>query len=313
MSNALKAVTAALAESGLVGTFNAPLARHTVARLGGPADFLVEVNSAEALERACRIAWAHGVPLRILGGGANVLISDLGIRGMVIVNHAKTATFSESGMVVAESGLGLITLARATIERGWDGFGWAIGVPGTLGGAVVNNAGAHNGDMASNLLWADIAEPNKPIIRWVLSTLDYHYRESALKHRVAPFVVLQAALQFKITNNAEVLIAQAEGWNIHRKRTQPPGASLGSMFKNPPGDYAGRLIEAAGLKGTRIGGVIISPIHANFFVNIGGGTAGDYLALINLAQQKVAEAFGISLVLEVELLGEWPNEATSGP
>lgn len=282
-----------------------PLARYTVARLGGPADCLIVAESAAVLESACRAAWAANLPLRILGGGANVLISDAGVRGAVIVNHARAVQIGADGLVIAESGVVLPTLARQTIEAGLSGFEWAIGVPGTLGGAVVGNAGAHGRDTAADLVWAEIAAAGQPTERWPHVRLAYAYRESALKGHPAQFAVLRAALQLRPGHDPAVLLAEADAFNQYRRRTQPPGSSLGSMFKNPPGDYAGRLIEAAGLKGTTIGGVTISPVHANFFVNAGGGTAADYLALIRLAQARVQEQFGVSLQLEVELVGEF--------
>jgi len=296
-----------------------PLARYTVARLGGPADCLIVVESAAMLETVCRAAWAANVPIRILGGGANVLISDAGVRGLVVINHARAIQIESSGLVVAESGAVLPTLARQTIEAGLSGFEWAIGVPGTLGGAVVGNAGAHGRDIAADLLWAEIATAGQPTERWPHVRLAYAYRESALKGHTAQFTVLRAALQLRPGHDPAVLMAEAEAFNQYRRRTQPPGASLGSMFKNPLGDYAGRLIEAAGLKGTTIGGVTISPVHANFFVNRGDGTAADYLALIRLAQARVHELFGVNLQLEVELVGEFspppngPSPRTTAP
>ncbi len=284
---------------------NAPMARYTVARLGGAAEALVLADSVALLEAAARAAWAQGWQVRILGGGANVLVADRGVRGVVIVNRADQVSFEESGVLIAESGAALIGLARACIERGWDGLTWAIGIPGTLGGAVVNNAGAYGGEIAQRLLWAEIAEPEQPTRRWAPAELAYAYRESALKRCQAPFAVLRAALQLQPNADPEALRAQAESHSAHRRRTQPNGASLGSMFKNPPNDYAGRLIEAAGLKGTQIGGVLISPQHANWFINTGDGTAADYLALIRLAQERVAARFGVQLELEVELIGDF--------
>lgn len=286
-----------------------PLARYTVARLGGPADALVSVRSAAELERVARLAWAESWPTRILGGGANVLISDQGFRGLVIVNHARHVDLDGSGRVDAESGANLIGLVRQCIERGLAGLEWAIGIPGTLGGAVVNNAGAHGGDMAGCLVETRVAMPDSPAEVWPLARMAYAYRESALKRRPAPFVVLSAALQLMPGADPSALRARADEFTVHRKRTQPPGASLGSMFKNPPGDYAGRLIEAAGLKGARAGGVIISPVHANFFINTGGGTAADYHALIRHAQDAVHTRFGVTLELEVELVGEGLEDA----
>ncbi|MBO9309835.1 MAG: UDP-N-acetylmuramate dehydrogenase, partial [Chloroflexi bacterium] len=232
-------------------------------------------------------------------------VSDRGIRGIVILNRADGVTFDESGVLIAESGAALIGLARESIARGWAGLTWAIGIPGTLGGAVVNNAGAYGGEIAQCLLWAEIAEPAQPTRRWSCAELAYAYRESALKRRELPFAVLRAALQLQPGADPAALRAEAESHSAHRRRTQPNGASLGSMFKNPPNDYAGRLIEAAGLKGTRVGGVLISPQHANWFINTGDGTADDYLALIRLAQQRVYEQFGVQLELEIELVGDF--------
>ena len=134
---------------------------------------------------------------------------------------------------------------------------------------------------------------------------EYAYRHSKLKGQAGHYVVLSARLQLEPGHNPTELTKIAEGFVAHRKKTQPPGASLGSMFKNPPGDYAGRLIEAAGLKGSQIGGVQISPVHGNFFVNVGHGTAADYNALIELAQKSVLDKFGIALELEIERIGDW--------
>ncbi len=284
---------------------NAPMARYTVARLGGAADALVIADSAALLEKAARLAWAQGWQVRIIGGGANVLIADGGVRGVVILNRADAVNYSADGALIAASGASLIGLARAAIERGWAGLTWAIGIPGTLGGAVVNNAGAYGGEIGQVLLWAALAEPDQPTRRWERAELAYAYRESALKRRTTPYAVLSAALQLTPNGDPAALRAEAEAHSAHRRRTQPNGASLGSMFKNPPNDYAGRLIEAAGLKGTQIGGVQISPQHANWFINTGSGTAADYLALIRLAQGRVYEQFGIHLELEVELIGDF--------
>ena len=284
---------------------NVPMARYTTARLGGAADALVIADSVALLEQTARAAWAQGWQVRIVGGGANILVSDRGIRGVVILNRADGVTFDESGALIAESGAALIGLARESIARGWAGLTWAIGIPGTLGGAVVNNAGAYGGEIAQCLLWAEIAEPAQPTRRWSCAELAYAYRESALKRRELPFAVLRAALQLQPGADPAALRAEAESHSAHRRRTQPNGASLGSMFKNPPNDYAGRLIEAAGLKGARVGGVLISPQHANWFINTGDGTADDYLALIRLAQQRVCQQFGVQLELEIELIGDF--------
>lgn len=284
-----------------------PLSKYTVARLGGAAAGLIRVKNSEDLVYA--VTWAHEADSRwlILGGGANVLVSDKGFRGLVIINHARhTDIDSNTGQVKAESGANLSTLARLCMAQGLKNLEWGVSVPGTVGGAVVNNAGAHNGDMAHVLSDAEILDVLKnQVTTWSPADLTYEYRYSALKGQREKYVVLRARLQLDPHHDPAELNRIADEFVAHRKKTQPPGASLGSMFKNPPGDYAGRLIDAAGLKGTQIGGVQISPLHGNFFVNVGKGTATDYNALIELAQKTVLEKFGVELELEVERIGDW--------
>lgn len=285
---------------------NEPLAKYTAARLGGPADRVAIARTRQALVEAVRYAYQSHVPFWILGGGANVLVADAGVQGLVIINHTKGVEIDAgSGRVVAESGVSLITLARRCIHHGLKGLEWAVSIPGTLGGAVVNNAGAHGGDIAGNLVQAtviDLQDSLEPTV-WPVSYMTYDYRYSKLKGQ-HHYLVVDATLQLQTGHDPAALAAIADEFVAHRKRTQPPGASLGSMFKNPSGDYAGRLIEAAGLKGHQIGGVQISPVHANFFINVGNGTAADYRALIELAQTQVRQQFGVELELEIELIGE---------
>jgi UDP-N-acetylmuramate dehydrogenase len=284
-----------------------PLSRYTVARLGGPAEGMLRVKSRDDLLWAVR--WIHDaeIPWFILGGGANVLASDAGFRGLVIINQARGSSIDrETGIVTAESGVNLSTLARQCMAAGLAGLEWCVSVPGTVGGAVVNNAGAHDGDMAGSLIDAEILDlTTDEISVWPVNQMRYDYRFSALKGTRGRYVVISARLQLEPGHDPSDLNAKADEFVAHRKKTQPPGASLGSMFKNPPGDYAGRLIDAAGLKGRQIGGVQISPLHGNFFVNVGGGTAADYSALIELAQASVRQQFGVDLELEIERLGDW--------
>ncbi len=281
-----------------------PLAKYTAARLGGPADVLVVARNISDLVLAADFAWTNDLAYRILGGGANVLVADAGFRGLVIVNRAAGIIIRADGAVRAESGVSLSTLARRCMKRGLVGLEWAVSIPGTVGGAAINNAGAHGGDMAGCVHEVVLHRPDGDEIL-TTAQMAYGYRTSALKGRGGRFVLTEVVLALRPGGDPAALQAQAEAYVAHRKRTQPPGASLGSIFKNPPGDYAGRLIEAAGLKGKRIGGVQISPVHANFFVNLGEGTAADYLALIRLAQETVARQFGIMLEPEIELIGEW--------
>jgi UDP-N-acetylmuramate dehydrogenase len=291
----------------LVIHYDEPLARFTAARLGGPADILALAYTQEALLQAVLRAHYEALPWIILGAGANVLISDRGVRGLVIINEThQTIIDTATGHVRADSGVTLITLARRCIHHGLKGFEWAVSVPGSVGGAIVNNAGAHGGDIAHNLYSAHILDLQKSneAETWPVERLAYDYRYSILKGQRSRYVILEAMLQLEPGHNPTALAKTADEFVAYRKRTQPPGASLGSMFKNPLGHYAGRLIEAAGLKGYRIGGVQVSPVHANFFINISHGTAADYDALITYTQATVAEKLGIQLELEIERIGE---------
>lgn len=286
-----------------------PLARYTAARLGGPAEWLyVARGPLDELARVAEAAWAAGLPLRVLGGGSNVLVSERGVRGLVVINHAESVEFGEwhgGRRVAAASGTGLVALARRCQRRGLAGLEWAVNVPGTVGGAVVNNAGAHGGDIAASLRDAVVLEPGGPRLL-MPAELAYAYRHSSLKARAdRRFVVLLAQFALAADDPAAIQ-ARMDAYSARRKQTQPPGASLGSIFKNPPGDYAGRLIEAAGLKGFQIGGAQVARLHANFFINSGGAaTASDYYALVEHVRAVVAQKTGVVLEPEIELVGDW--------
>lgn len=289
--------------------YNEPLSRYTAARLGGPADMVYIAREAtDELVAVVSAAWQQAVPVRVLGGGANVLVADQGFRGLIVINDVAEVTFGDwhGGRNVATTGgAGLTVLARKCAARGLAGLEWAASVPGTVGGAVVNNAGAHGSDMAANLRDVVVLDAERGPQLLACDDLEYGYRTSALKLRAdRRFLVLLATFALEAGEPAAIQ-AKIDEFIAYRKRTQPPGASLGSIFKNPPGDYAGRLIEAAGLKGYRIGGVQVSPVHANFFVNTGGATAGDYYALIRHVREAVFRHSGVELELEIELVGEW--------
>ncbi|MFN8453893.1 MAG: UDP-N-acetylmuramate dehydrogenase [Anaerolineae bacterium] len=320
-SNAIAALLAAFGERVRL---NEPLAGHTTLRLGGPAEVWLAVEKVTELVAAVTLAQQHEMPVFILGGGANLLMSDAGIRGLVIENRANRVEFpppSRGGQggagikVTVDSGTALPSLARRCAKQGLSGLEWAIGVPGTLGGAVVNNAGAYGSDMARSLVRAELLSPQNERVWQPVEWFEYGYRTSRLKPPPSPpfkggvrggegWIVLRAELQFTLAPVAEIEARMAE-FNRRRKSSQPPGATIGSMFKNPPGDYAGRLIEAAGLKGYRVGQAQISTIHANFFQNLGGATATEVMALIKTAQAAVETKFGVRLELEIEVVGEW--------
>lgn len=285
---------------------NPPLARYTSARVGGSADALLSVSTATELERAVRTLWKLDVPFLVLGGGSNMLVSDAGVREFVILNEASQVRFEDSDepSVWAESGAGLGVIARQAAAKGLSGLEWAAGIPGTLGGAIAGNAGAHGGDMSMSLDLAEILHRTEGRKEWSTSDLAYGYRTSWFKQHRNQAVVLGARLKLAHKPAGEIR-SQMDTFLAYRRLTQPPGASMGSMFKNPPGNSAGRLIEAAGLKGKRIGNAQISPLHANFFLNLGEARAADVYALIQEARLAVLKQSGIELELEVELVGEW--------
>ena len=283
---------------------NVSLAGYTSARIGGKADAMLVAQTADELAEALSLLWEMEIPYLLLGGGSNLLISDAGYRGVVVLNKAKGVRFKEgeTPTVWAESGVAMGRLSNQAAARGLSGLEWAASLPGTVGGAVYGNAGAFHGDMAGNLIYTELLT-RKGRERWDVEAMDYAYRSSALKKNAVEAIILSAEL--KLTNGDPAEIQERMQSFIQlRKVTQPPGASMGSMFKNPEGDYAGRLIEMAGLKGTRIGNAEISSVHANFIINHGETTANDVIALIELAQKTVQEKFGVALELEIEIIGE---------
>jgi UDP-N-acetylmuramate dehydrogenase len=288
---------------------NVVMANYTTSRVGGVAAAVIMAYSALELEKATRFLWKHNLPFFILGSGSNVLISDAGVEEIIIVNHAHTVKIDvhhEPLSVWAESGANLGGIARQVALRGLSGLEWAASIPGSIGGAVYGNAGAHDGDIKGSIIVAEILHRESGKELWDAPRLDYSYRSSALKRNPGQAVILSARMRLNQSTPAQVK-ARMEDFSAQRHITQPPGASMGSMFKNPTGDYAGRLIESAGLKGTRIGGAEISAVHANFFVNNNHATASDIYRLILLAQQKVKDKLGVQLELEVELLGNWQD------
>lgn len=290
---------------------NVPLARYTSLRVGGPARCLMTARNRAELEEYTRFIWKEGIPFLMIGGGSNILISETGVKKLVVLNRAKKIEFrdpDENGpQIYAESGASLGLVARRAASRGWSGLEWGAGIPGTIGGAVVGNAGAHGGDTAGSLKVAEILHKEGQKVEvgnWTPANLEYQYRSSRLKRDNLPAVVLSAKFQLS-RSTPEAVKATLEKYSEYRQQTQPGGASVGSMFKNPPGHYAGELIDRAGLKGTRIGGAEISSLHGNFFLNHGEATADDIFGLLRIARQEVAEQFDIDLQLEITLEGDW--------
>jgi UDP-N-acetylmuramate dehydrogenase len=286
---------------------NAPLAGYTAARIGGPADVLIIVRSADELEQAAGKLWKLDMPFILLGGGSNVLVSDRGVREVVIINRARLLRFysqAERPSVYAESGATPNDIAQRAVRLSLTGFEWATSLPGTLGGAIYGNAGAFGGEMARNLISVEVFHRQYGHQTWPVEKMAYGYRTSLLKREHPPVLILSANLALG-HGEQQAIQSKMKQFSAQRRAAQPAGASMGSMFKNPPGDKAWRLIEAAGLKGKTIGNAMISPQHANFFISNGMTKAEEMRALIELAQHTVLKKFGITLELEIELIGEW--------
>jgi len=285
----------------------APMNTFTTMRIGGPADELVEIEDSKELEQGVLTLWEHNIPFVLLGGCSNILVSDAGIRGLVILNRCmgiKVKESTEMPEIWAESGVMLNQLSRTAADAGLTGMEWASLIPGTVGGAVYGNAGAHGGETCKNIVLAEILHRKKGKLSLSNEKLGFSYRDSILKKEKGEQVILSATFRFTHSDPAGIRAAVAD--LIERRRaTQPQGASFGSTFRNPAGDKAGRLIEAAGLKGKRIGGAAISEKHGNFIINDGSAKAKDIWTLITLAYDAVFEKFQIGLCPEIELVGEW--------
>ena len=282
--------------------FDEPLKRYTAWKIGGPADALLEPRSVQELIEASMKAREHDVPVTILGGGTNVLVRDGGIRGLTIrLAKSLTNVEIEGPTVTADAGVLYPVLANTTAGRGLAGLQFATGIPGTVGGAVYMNAGAYGSETKEVLDWADVFEDHE-VIRKENKDLDLSYRHSAL-HENPHWVVLRAG--YTLTpGDPTKLKARIKEYRTQRMNGSPNRPSCGSTFKRPPGDFPGRVIEEAGLKGTRVGNIEVSPVHANYLVNLGGGTAEEALKLIDLVRLKVREKLGVELEPEVRVIGE---------
>ncbi|MDQ3927457.1 MAG: UDP-N-acetylmuramate dehydrogenase [Actinomycetota bacterium] len=284
--------------------FDEPLKRYTAWKIGGPADAILEPSGANDLMGAVRKAREHGIPVTVLGGGTNVLVLDGGIRGLTIrLARALTDVKMTDTRVMAEAGVLYPVLANTTAGKGLVGLEFGTGIPGTVGGAVYMNAGAYGGETRDFLDWADIYKPETGAVERVVNAdLALSYRRSVL-HDHTGWVVLRAAYTLTRGDPKE-LKARIKEFRALRMNGSPNRPSCGSTFKRPKGDFPGRVIEAAGLKGTRIGQIEVSPVHANYFVNHGGGTAKDALKLIEHVKETVRVELGVELEMEVRVIGE---------
>lgn len=293
---------------------DAPMAMYTTMRLGGNADFLIRAQHPDQLVTAVRWATAEGLPITVIGGGSNLLVSDRGIRGLVIVVRTpgdragallEAEDYGDRVQVTVAAQAPLSWVGRHCAEQGWSGMDWGVGLPGQIGGATVNNAGAHGTELKDHLTAIDILLDSGEIERKPAQWLEPGYRMTRIKGapRPRPWTVLRSIFDLR-KDDPRKLVALADEHAAFRKETQPTGACSGSTFANPPGDFAGRLLEAAGLKGHAIGAMQLSPKHANWVVNTGGGTAADAWALIEFARTTVASRFGVDLRPEIERVGD---------
>ncbi len=289
---------------------NVRMANYTTTRVGGPASGFISVYTADEMRRTVKILWELDAPFRILGSGSNLLVSDSGYKGVMVHNrchNVRIDTKGEQPVIFAEGGANLGAVSRQASLRGVSGFEWANSIPGTVGGAVYGNAGAHGSDISTCMIVAQVITKDHGEQSLDSEGMGFRYRSSKFKRNGEAVVILSTSFS-GIKVEPEVTQRVLEELTEKRRKTQPVGPSFGSTFKNPKGDYAGRLLEAAGMKGATSGHASISTVHANFILNDGEATAQDYYRLIRLAQKTVKEQFDVSLKLEIELLGEFEDD-----
>lgn len=283
--------------------FEEPLKRYTTYRIGGPADVLVVPASYQDVALVIKAAHEYGYPLFVMGCGSNLLVHDEGVRGIVLrLGNLMGQVTTSGNTITAGAGSLLPKVAKIAADHGLTGLEWGGGVPGTVGGAVSMNAGAHGGETSDILIAATVLDRTGQRHDLTSEDMGFRYRRSDLV-KDNGLIVLEATFRLEQEDPA-VVMNKMKAFALRRRMTQPLGQpSSGSVFRNPPGDYAGRLIEAAGLKGHRVGGAAVSTVHGNFIVNTGGARARDVLALIRLIQSRVKAEFAVDLELEVELVG----------
>ncbi len=295
-----------LPQTGATIQSHTVLAPMTSFRVGGPAEWFADPQSIEQLQEIYLWGIEQGFPITFLGAGSNLLISDQGLPGLTIcTRHLKTHSIDpDTGIMTADAGKPIPRLSTQAAKMGCSGFEWAVGIPGTIGGAVVMNAGAHGGCVADNLIEAHVLKPDGAIAILTNAELEYAYRSSVLQGH--PQLVLRAVFQLTPGQNAESILAQTHQHRDHRLSTQPyDWPSCGSVFRNPLPKTAGWLIEQSGLKGYMLGGAQVAQKHANFILNLGQASASDIFNLIHYVQDTVDHQWGYRLHPEVKVLGEF--------
>ncbi|WP_027723851.1 UDP-N-acetylmuramate dehydrogenase [Tuberibacillus calidus] len=279
-----------------------PLKPHVYTRIGGKADFLVFPSNFEEVQHLVKFSLAHHIPYTILGNGSNLIIRDGGIRGIVINLTDLTDMRLEGEKIIAQCGAAIIDVSRFALKHSLTGLEFACGIPGTVGGAVYMNAGAYGGELKDVLESALILDNQGEMKRLRNDELEFSYRNSLVAQK--GYLVLEAV--FALTKgDSRAIKEKMDDLTFRRESKQPlEYPSCGSVFKRPPGYFAGKLIQDSGLQGTRIGGAQVSTKHAGFIVNIADATASDYISLIRHVQKTVKEKFNVDLETEVKIIGE---------
>lgn len=288
-----------------------PLRAHTSFRVGGPADLLFFPADPEDLRAGLRLAAANGLPVVVMGRGTNLLVQDGGIRGLVVnlgdlnrIEGGEIPPGAAPGTAVEVTTLGGTPLSRLinfAVRPGLSGLEWASGIPGSVGGAIAMNAGAHGHSMGECVRWVELVDAAGNEERIPAGAIDFAYRRARFPR---PGLVIAAGIELAVSTEKAVLEETKRSLEEHKRRLPFGWANAGSVFKNPPGDFAGRLIEEAGLKGARVGGAEVSTKHANVLVNLGQATAADLLGLMDKIVDRVARDTGVRLEPEIQVVGE---------
>ena len=280
-----------------------PMAKHTSFRIGGPADLLAQPADEAELAALLQVASEHAVPVTLIGNGSNLLVRDKGIRGLIIkLGNLFSGVEVCGNTLTFGCGVSLAMASKKAASLSLSGLEFAVGIPGTIGGAVYMNAGAYDGEMAKVVIKVRVMDEQGKTSELAASELDFAYRHTALQNSGRIVTSVTVSL---VPGDADAIAAKMADFSQRRISKQPLELpSAGSMFKRPPGYFAGTLIDQTGLKGYTVGGAQVSTKHAGFVVNIGGATASDVLQLISDVQSKVFAAHGVHLEPEVLVLGE---------
>ncbi|NLY52103.1 MAG: UDP-N-acetylmuramate dehydrogenase [Firmicutes bacterium] len=288
---------------GLCLRIDEPMCNHTSFRIGGPADLMIWPASIGELQQVLRLLKGHQVPVYIMGNGSNLLVRDGGFRGVIIKLAENFSQITVEGTRLrAQVGASLAKLANEACRAGLGGLEFASGIPGTLGGAIAMNAGAYGGEMADVLREVTCCDLEGNLYHFSLEELELGYRTSRVRSQ--GYIALEALLQL-VPEDQEVIRTKMNELNRRRREKQPLNfPSAGSTFKRPPGHYAGKLIDDAGLRGLTHGRAQVSELHCGFVINLGGATAKEVLELIEIVRKRVWEKFHVRLELEVQVIGE---------